>query len=146
MCDDHVHPIRLHGPWQVRIIQQTAGSVDLPETFSCRLPGDWTEPLGHEFQGIVRLERRFNRPTGLQPGQPVYLVVQRVDLQGQVTLNDHCLGPVGPDHPLRQEIANLLIDRNRLSIEVELRLNCQRPGRESQGGGRLGEVRLEIVD
>ena len=146
MCDDHVHPIRLPGPWQVRIIQQTAGSADLPETFSCRLPGDWTEPLGHDFRGIVRLERRFNRPTGLQPGQPVYLVVQRVDLQGQVTLNDHCLGPVGPDHPLRQEIAHLLIDPNRLSIEVELRLNCQRTGRESQGGGRLGEVRLEIVD
>ena len=95
---------------------------------------------------LSRAERRFNRPTGLEPGQPVYLVVEQVDFRGEVTLNDQCLGPVGLDHPLRHEIANLLIDPNRLSIEVEIPLNCQRPGRESRGGGLLGEVRLEIVD
>ena len=143
--EDRLHLIRLPGPWQVRVVQQTAGSADLPKAFSCRVPGDWTEPLGHEFRGSVRAERRFNRPTGLEPGQPVYLVVEQVDFRGKVTLNDRPLGPVGLDHELRHEITELLIDQNRLSIEVELPLNCQRPGRESRGGGLLGEVRLEIV-
>lgn len=143
--EDRLHPIRLHGPWQVRVVQQTAGSADLPKVFSCRVPGDWTEPLGHEFRGMVRAERPFNRPTGLEPGQPVYLVVEQVDFRGEVTLNDRPLGPVGLDHALRHEITELLIEHNRLSIEVEIPLNCQRPDRESLGGGLLGEVRLEIV-
>ena len=142
MSDPTFHSIRLHGPWQVQILQQEAGAPQ-PEPLSCRLPGDWTAPLGPEFKGTVQLQRHFNRPTGLQAGQPVYLVVEMAPLPGQVRLNDHVLVSAGPAERLRSDISGWLVERNHLTIDVEL------PGHPPAAEAAVlaaAEIRLEIAE
>src|SRR5687768_14199790 len=97
------HVIRLRGPWNyeplARFVPLAAGSAsvtndDLPPSGVIELPGDWASAIGADFQGRVRLPRRFHRPTGLDGGSRVWLVIDDVDWQADVTLNDRPLGTV----------------------------------------------------
>ncbi len=79
-----MHVIRLRGPWQQE-----------------PLPG-----------GLIRYSRRFHRPTGLESGERVYLVVGKA-AAGEITLNGQSFA-AGSD---RSDITELLAANNLLSIE-----------------------------
>jgi beta-galactosidase/beta-glucuronidase len=136
------HLIRLRGPWQYRVLEphEATGRITMP--------ADWGATLGANFRGRVQYVRRFNRPTGLVPGQPVDLVFDGVDALAVVTLNDRPLLEIPPGgEPARIDIAGLLEERNTLVVEVSLPDDeiVKRPaGREHSPGGLYGEVRLEI--
>lgn len=86
------HRIRLHGPWQICLLESEASNhfgdglrfsdrmkADLP-AISLSLPGEIGDSdqlqslglrgVGREFIELL-LDRRFNRPTGLAPGQTI---------------------------------------------------------------------------
>ena len=86
---DHVHSIRLHGPWRTKVIR-----TDFPSTLDVsptqrksRVPGDWGDWLGPEFRGVVAFERSFGMPTGLDDDQEIWLVVEQVDYRAKIWLN-----------------------------------------------------------
>ncbi len=159
---DSRHIIRLRGPWQYQPLARTIRMADgssqnesgnLPPPGRAKMPADWGESLGADFRGRVLYTRTFNRPTGLDEGQRVDLVVEQVDAFGVVSLNGQPLGEVGlSDTAPRFDITALLQPHNELRIEVELpRLTADsaplvRPGRENLPGGLIGEVRLEIFE
>ena len=130
--------------------QEEPGS--LPPAGRCDIPADWGASLGADFRGRVEFRRRFNKPTGLENGERVFLVVARVDAFGRLSLNGAgaVIIPPGGDET-RLEISGILRPHNELVIEVELpRLTDKSAplpraaGRQSQPGGLIGEVRLEI--
>jgi hypothetical protein len=134
------------------------------------LPDDWARALGVEFRGRVRFTRRLAQPTGLTPGTRVWLAIDDVDWQALVALNGHALGCIqlagstpsaallGSSSPrlpvsicpVRFDITSLLQPRNELVVEILLPAletgapPFSRPGRETQPGGLIGLVRLEI--
>lgn len=155
------HVIRLRGPWHYRALARTVlledGTPaeepgDLPPPGRTKMPSDWGDSLGPDFRGRVRYSRSFHRPTGLDHGQRVELLVDQVDAWGQVTLNGHYLGEVRTmAGPGRFDVTDKLLDRNELIVEVELprataaSARLARPtGRAGKPGGLVGEVRLEI--
>ena len=153
MRDAEFHRIRLHGPWQANV-RSGEGGADLPETFRFQWPADWPDLLGPDLLGpdllgpdllgSVQIERRFNRPTGLAAEQPVFLVIEQVDFDGQVTLNGQPLGTLRRDDALRVEIAKLLSNHNRLSIEIT-EIPKDRAQNRAGGPSSSATVRLEIT-
>jgi hypothetical protein len=114
------------------------------------MPADWSESLGPDFIGRVRYVRTFQKPTGLEPGDKVWLCVEPPRSLGIVRLANHPLGRVhGSGSAGRFEITTLLADRNRLEIVVE-HPALDEEGKPADGflsrgpGGLVGEVRLEI--
>jgi beta-galactosidase/beta-glucuronidase len=153
------HVIRLRGPWQYEPVAQwrlnAAGAMSeltqLPPPGRMVMPGDWGLALGHDFRGRVRFVRPFGRPTRLEPGEQVWLVIGGVDLSGMAELNGRPLGPVaGYREPTRFDVTRWLDERNELVIDVELPALSYadeqrlRPDRAGLPGGVIGEVRLEI--
>lgn len=128
------------------------------------LPDDWSATLGPGFRGRVLYRRRFNRPTGLDAHNRVWLVIEGVDPRGHFALNGHALGTIdGYALPVESDVTELLAAANVLEVEVELPAEVApsrahpplpaagrllpaipRPGREHLAGGLVGEVRLEI--
>jgi hypothetical protein len=154
-----LHTIRLRGPWQLEPISRFAARRDgghevepdsLPSPARSTMPADWSDSLGPVFLGRVRYTRTFQKPTGLERGDKVWLVVEPPRSLGIVRLADRELGTVrfgGPDG--RFEITSLLADRNTLEIIVDHpALDASgRPSGDSDmqpAGGLVGEVRLEI--
>jgi hypothetical protein len=181
------HVIRLRGPWEYEPLARRSplapggrgagreGEIfaDLPPPGRINLPADWSGTLGAGFRGRVRYRRRFNRPTGLEPGERVWLVIDGVDARGQYAMNGQPLSWIdGYALPAECDVTELLAASNVLEIDVELgsaeptvssRWPQQqtveateepaanlpvptdlRPGRERLAGGPIGEVRLEI--
>jgi hypothetical protein len=123
----------------------------LPPPGQIRMPADWGQTLGADFRGRVQYHRQFGCPTGLEPGDRLELVIDRVDAFGAIVLNGRSLGqiPAGGARA-RYDITPWLARRNDLVIEVELpKVTADsafpsRPGRDGMPGGIVGEVRLEI--
>jgi hypothetical protein len=163
------HSIRLRGPWEyqplIRFVPLASGQMqattdDLPPGGRIHLPADWGEALGRNFQGTVRFTRRFNRPTGLDRGSRVWLVIDDIDWQAAAALNDRLCGEVissGASEvsdaqrcPARFDITAELLPQNLLSIAVSSPMlsadgfPLPRPGREGMPGGLFGVVRLDI--
>ncbi len=118
-------------------------------TGKATLPCDWSDALGPDFRGKVRYRRRFNRPSGLDPHERVWLVIEGVDAFGSAALNGRALGDIrGYALPASFDVTDLLGPGNELSLDVELPLvmplGVLRPGVEGRSGGPIGEVRLEI--
>jgi beta-galactosidase/beta-glucuronidase len=124
----------------------------LPAPARATMPADWSKTLGKNFLGRVRYCRTFQKPTGLDEGQRVWLVVEPPDSRGSVTLNDQILGVLSRgDSPARFDITGLLASHNRLEIVIEHPLlDCaDAPNDDSNvhlPGGLVGEVRLEIEE
>lgn len=142
-----MHVIRLRGPWQViplaRFLPQTDGTyleVEQPLPAECRanMPADWSATLGSDFLGRVRFARSFHKPTALETGERVFLVVEPAQTGAAVELNRKSVGDVRWNGaPLRVDITELLGGDERLEIVVEhATSDCV--------GGLVGEVRLEI--
>lgn len=148
----HIHAIRLRGPWHceplVRFVRRSDGSMaeeheNLPISSNLRMPADWEPTLGSDFCGRVRCRRSFGRPTGLEPDDIVWLVIDGAKDLAKVSLNATRLGEVLGAMPGRFAVGPLLMDRNELVVEVEKHPG-ERGGAASPPGGILGEVRLEI--
>lgn len=156
-----MHTIRLRGPWQVEPIERYARGPDglyapsierLPAGTRAKMPADWAESLGADYFGRVRYRRNFQKPTGLDRGERVWLVVEPPRSRGDISLNSEPLGEVDHDDPpARFDITSRLQGQNHLEVIV------QHPaldaaavaGDDSKArlpGGLIGEVRLEIED
>jgi hypothetical protein len=153
------HTIRLRGPWQLqavaRFVARSDGHFevvhdDLPTSTRATMPADWSESFGPRFLGRVRYVRTFQKPTGLDAGERVWLVVEPPRSLGTVRLANQMLGTVRIDEPAgRFDITSLLADRNTLEIVVEHpMLDEQYHPTDAAAiclpGGLIGEVRLEI--
>ena len=155
-----MHSIRLRGPWQLepmeRFVRRGDGRYDrsadsLPLSARSTMPADWSESFGRAFLGRVRYRRIFQRPTGLDNGERVWLVVEPPRSHGEIELNRKRLGEaLWSGEPARFDITGALEDHNRLEIVVA------HPALDETGaanddsstlpGGLVGEVRLEIEE
>jgi hypothetical protein len=151
-----MHTIRLRGPWSVEPLERYVlradggyerSTAELPAAAKMTMPADWGAVLGASFLGLVRYQRNFQKPTGLESGERVWLVVEGPRSRGSVELNRRRLGEAGG----RFDITELMEDHNRLEVVVE------HPALDSRGvggddgdnalpGGLIGEVRLEIEE
>ena len=157
-----MHTIRLRGPWPVeplqRFILQPDGSYsvtedDLPPPVGrATMPADWSALFGAEFLGRVRYRRTFNKPTGLESGERVFLVVEPARSEARVMWKGDVLGFVCSGQAAgRFDITDRLEDHNTLEIWVDHpSLDCMRSTVGDPAvlppGGLVGEVRLEIED
>jgi hypothetical protein len=111
-----MHTIRLRGPWQ-------------------------NEPL-EGAEGTVRCTRHFNKPTGLDGGERVWLVIDGIASAATISLNGAAVGQVSHvspgDAPTRFDITPLLLARSKIEIDLQLLQG-------SEPLACLGEVRLEIA-
>ena len=149
-----IHSIRLHGPWDAKVLDDFGDQEKVGQQRRLKIPSDWGDWLGVNFCGRVEYRRNFNRPTGLEPGQAVWLVVERVNFHGDVFLNDRPLGSLtyceSTLQPLRVEIREHLELSNVLRIEIHAvaeihaAADSDRPDRVGQTGGLVGSVRIEI--
>jgi hypothetical protein len=99
-----MHPIRLRGPWDA-------------------------QPLA-DSPGLVRLTRRFHRPTGLDGGERVWLAIDAPAAPSRVVLNGVLAGQPSRSSPFRWDITDLLQPYNELQVDT--------------AGPSPGDVRLEI--
>ena len=156
-----MHTIRLRGPWQLepieRFVPQPDGSYrprseNLPPAARAKMPADWSSMLGADFLGRVRYVRNFQKPTGLDRGKRVWLVIEPPRSRGIVELNRKRLGEVFSGGTVaRFDITQLLGDHNRLEIVVshpalDDAQTANDDSKTSLPGGLVGEVRLEIEE
>jgi beta-galactosidase/beta-glucuronidase len=122
--------IRLRGPWQYEPPPPAPpGRVTLPMS--------WADVPRRDGPGGACFRRHFNRPTGLEPNQRVWIVVERIGAGSTVSLNDRPLGAVGDGGTAAEfDITGLLEDSNHLALTVDF----PQPG----ASGPFGDVRLEI--
>ncbi len=111
----------------------------LPHIIRLRAPWD-IEPLAQP-PGHIRCTRHFNKPTGLDGGQRVSLVLDGLAGANKIVVNGVVLGPAPPlasdDAITRFDITPLLAARNKIEIELAA----------AEAGDplvRLGQVHLEI--
>ncbi|MBB76990.1 MAG: hypothetical protein CMJ75_20990 [Planctomycetaceae bacterium] len=161
MSTQATHTIRLRGPWKLQALARTVLLADgttehgpgiLPPSCTVQVPADWSASLGADFCGQALYSRRFGCPTGLQPGDQVSLVVEKVDALAQVAINNSSLGTMRITDGTRSwPIKHLLQPRNLLELIIEqpsltkTSAPLPRPGREAKAGGLIGEVKLVIL-
>jgi hypothetical protein len=155
-----MHIIRLRGPWQLepiwRLVLHADGTYrpereNLPAAARMTMPADWSAVFGADFLGRVQYRRVFHRPTGLEGGARVYLVVEWPRSSALVELNRKRLGHVSSGAAVvRFDITELMVDDNSLEIVVDhpaLDADCKAVDDAAHGpGGLVGEVRLEIEE
>jgi len=117
ICIPHsMHVIHLRAPWKVQPLEKSSNSV--------------------------RCTRHFNKPTGLDGGERVWLVIEGLASTAAALLNDAPVGQASRwssgDPPARFDITPLLEQRNKIEID----LACPAGGDPVTC---LGEVRLEIA-
>lgn len=150
-----LHTIRLHGPWVAQVLASFGDPISADDQQRrVKIPSDWNDWLGADFCGRVEYRRNFNRPTGLDPGQPVWIVLECVDSYGEVYLNDKNLGSLSlgesnlgessPSDFLRVQVDQLLERSNVLRVEIEVNADSDRGDRVGLAGGLIGNVRIEI--
>lgn len=123
-----------------------SNSYGVGHAFRARIPADWASELGTQFRGRVVYLRNFNRPTRLDQGQRVWLVIENVDFSATVALNAQTIGRLQWGSALRVEIQSWLQNANQIRVEVELPATIDRGDRNSLAGGLIGDVRLEIEE
>ena len=127
-------------------------SEGLPAAARVTMPADWSATCGADFLGRVRYRRTFHRPTDLDSGERVFLVVEPARSSACVTLKGALVGVVYSGEPAgRFEITDRLEEDNRLEIIVDypaLDFMKSTVGDPSllPPGGLVGEVRLEIEE
>lgn len=156
-----MHTIRLRGPWTIeplkRFVLQPDGCYKpvgdgLPAGGRMTMPADWSGLLGADFLGRVSYRRTFQRPTGLESGERVWLVVEAARSHACIVWKGELVGFVDPgDVAGRFDITERLEDHNTLEIYVDhpaldfMRSTVGDP-LQLPTGGLVGEVRLEIEE
>src|SRR6185312_14485114 len=104
-------------PWLIepveRYVLRAGGGYEratdeLPAPAKMTMPADWGAVFGATFLGRVRYQRTFQKPTGLDAGERVWLVVEGPRSRGSVELNRKRLGEAGG----RFDITAYLEDHN----------------------------------
>ncbi|WP_442485225.1 glycosyl hydrolase 2 galactose-binding domain-containing protein [Aeoliella sp. SH292] len=132
-----MHFIRLRGPWRLEVLEQLAGAPTVREGKQ-QMPADWSGLLGDDFRGTVRYRRVFHEPTGLEPGQQVWLSIEGLATSATISLNGTPLPPHAGHEEWRHEIRELLLPNSELIIDVTHPATAEGPG------GLTGLVQLEI--
>ncbi len=141
------HVIRLNGPWRCEPLafgeigatdRAVEPSRSQPPPGTIQFPADWNAAIGPHFHGRVRFSRHFNRPTGLDAGTVVYLVIEGIGPADLVQLNGRVLDwDSSTANTPRFDITLLLSPRNELAIDAKF------PRRETTFTSRV-RVQLEI--
>jgi beta-galactosidase len=134
---------------------------NLPAPARRTMPADWSDAFGHDFLGRVCYRRTFQKPTGLDTGARVWLVIEPARSDACITVKKKLVGFLEPgDSAKRFDITDRLEDHNQLEIFVDHPANELIDGHpvynalkskvgnpELLGpGGLIGEVRLEIEE
>ena len=135
------HRINLKGPWDYTWwATEDSGCEVFERTGSVSMPREWQSIFG-DHSGQARFQRKFHRPTNLEPHERVMLILTEVRGQGSVQLNDIDLGEfTGTGQLVEFEITDSMKPFNELVIDIQYD-----PSQEpSQAGGLYGAVVLEI--
>lgn len=129
------HVIRLRGPWHYEVLPaknrdaeatgvgehpSSAGdSLDPRPAGSAPLPHDWTSGVECGDDGRICWRRRFSQPSGLDPGEAVWLCIAGRGATLAIALNGESLGTITGAETARDfDVTNRLKPRNELAIEV----------------------------
>ena len=129
-----MHTIRLRGPWRVEPVERfvlqrgwwltSARALSLPAAATMTMPADWAAvrwaPI---FLGRVRYRRIFQKPTGLESGERVWLVVERPRSRAVCRAKQQAIGRCIAGEPLGG-----LILRNCWKITIGWRFWCRASG------------------
>jgi hypothetical protein len=119
------HTIRLRGPWELWLVPRDAAGQRREALGRFAAPDGLAERLPPEYRGVVRLERGFQRPTGLDSASRVRLWIA-TNRRGQLVVNDQTLGDVeGGEHLF--DLTSLLAARNRICLEMIIDDQCASP-------------------
>ena len=100
-------------------------------------PCDLAQMFEPGFQGTIRLVRGFNRPTGLNAAERVWLVLEDAFEAGKIVLNGLLVGQSAPlSGSTKLEITDCLLPHNLLTIELIV---------ERGRIGRFNGARIEIT-
>jgi hypothetical protein len=141
----------------MRFVLQSDGTYEpvgegLPAGGRMTMPADWSSLLGADFRGRVLYRRTFQKPTGLDSGERVWLVVEPAQSEAWALWKGDLVGFIYPGEPAgRFDITERLEDHNTLEICVDhpaLDFMRSKVGDPLQlpPGGLVGEVRLEIEE
>lgn len=133
-----LHRIRLQGPWDALPPGAAAGAPMMP----VELPAGWRELFGN-VGGQAIFIRRFNTPTGLEPGDQLWIRlppgcgdIVEVQLNGHaVSQAEESPAGIAFDITLRAERFN----------ELKITLRLEDPSAGQERGGLWQPVWLEIV-
>jgi hypothetical protein len=153
------HRIRLREPWDCEIGDCEIGDLKSPplspaeaanapeRTLNDRPNRDVPASPGPSLAWI-RFHRHFHQPTGIEPGDTVDAVFEKVQRSGEVWLNDCWLGDLPADSELvRLPLPLPLQRRNRLTVEFRFRIaerEHSAPELNASFSQFVGEVRLEV--
>ncbi len=142
------HVIRIRGPWQRTVLNDGAQDVsaDDREVANVKMPGSWSADLGEDFQGTVRYQRMFNRPTGITQETTLRLVFQQIVGDADVHLNDELLGTIlWPNQTGSFDVTDRMNPRNQIRVDIQaLRSGKAGADQAPPPGGMVGEVQLQI--
>lgn len=118
-----MHTIRLRRPWLRTLDDQgTPDRVDVPDNRSGINPGAGPgagHGAGHDDASNLTYRRVFNRPTGLQSGDKLWLAIESFRArQIGVLLNDKSIFLSDVADPIRIEITSHLKHSNQLVIQL----------------------------
>jgi hypothetical protein len=133
--------IRLRGPWQYRVIPSAIGDAEVSASGGDEglftAPDGLAELVPHGFRGRIRLQRGFQRPSGLTHASTLWLQVV-TGRHGQIWLNETCLGSMTAGEN-RLVLPRPLAVRNQLRIELVIDV-------DSPIDQPICDVQLEIVE
>ena len=131
------HEIRLAGPWEFQVDE----SGDWQR---CILPFDFAAQA-QEDHSLIRIRRRFHRPSGLTPASAVFIVFDTSTVPQQITVNDHevhvqpsdfaAASEAAADLTCVAEVTNVLEGFNTVCFFVS-----------AESIGQLSNVRLRIIE
>ncbi len=156
------HSIRLHGPWESSAINPAPGLLidDMPASVvnsdphtsgdstprpdKVQIPEQWPTWWASTSFEAVRLERRFGLPTGLEPEQKIWLVVEAKYLAISFNLNQVGLGDLAvTETHFEFSIRPHLLSRNCLRLDIQSASHTS-DNQSLARGGLIQEIRLEI--
>ncbi|MGC1272305.1 MAG: hypothetical protein WBC44_01255 [Planctomycetaceae bacterium] len=111
-----LHRIRLRGPWDFEWSSPPSDTATNDSNGTLRLPTTWNDAFGGS-NGTVRLSRRFNRPTGIDDGERVWIELD-VSRPSLVSFNEMRVGRIEPGIA-RFDVTDRVTIHNRIALEID---------------------------
>ena len=112
-----MHVIRLHGPWTAEI--DSGGAT---ESRRVHLPRDWADLGKLASESVVRLIRRFHRPTGLGESTRVGLIIPASGPVAMLAVNgEEVAGHGAVDERRRFDLSGIVRAREAHDLAIEFR-------------------------
>jgi hypothetical protein len=129
--------IRLRGPWEVTLIDRD-GTTEPPRF--AYIPAEWQELFG-DRAGTGVFRRRFNRPTGLEPSDEVWIVLTSVLGEVDFTINGRVSSPGESIRGVREYNVTAELQEHNL---IDVRVTDDPAAHVGTPGGLWETVYLEI--